>query len=129
MVSLDMENTAIKPRQISDNPINRKDFLVDLQIDYVTYFPADLGFAVGFLPRDFAADGLSPNDFVAEVVHWPAWGEIPGHAELVRLSRIAAHLFAVRFLAHLEKQAADDFQHHSVSEDSTHVQETDIATV
>jgi hypothetical protein len=46
--------------------MSSRDWHVDLQTDYVTYFPADLGFSVGFLPRDFSSDGLSPDDFVAE---------------------------------------------------------------
>jgi hypothetical protein len=83
-----------------------KDFLVDLATDYVTYFPADLGFSVGFLPRDFEIDGLSPDDFVAEPVHYPAWGAIPDGAELARLCHIAAYLYAIRFIARLEKQVA-----------------------
>lgn len=104
-----------------------KDWHVDLQTDYVIYFPADLGFAVGFFPRDFGIDGLSPDDFIAEPVHFPAWGTIPRNDKLARLSRIAAHLYAIRFLARVEKQAARDFQHWPIDEGSTHAQENDIA--
>jgi hypothetical protein len=52
--------------------LNLKDWHVDLPTDYVTYFPADLGFSVGFLPRDFSSDSRSPDDFIAEPVHYPA---------------------------------------------------------
>jgi len=117
----------MKSRGFEADDFDPKNFLVDIATDYVTYFPADLGFAVGFLPRDFEADGLSPDDFVAQPVHFPAWGEIPGHEDLARLSRIAAYLFAIRFLARLERRGARDFQHPPISEDSTHAHETDIA--
>lgn len=86
--------------------LNLTDWHVDLATDYVTYFPADLGFSVGFLPRDFDIDGLSPDDFIAEPVHFPAWGAIPDDDELARLCRIAAYLYCIRFIARLEKQVA-----------------------
>jgi hypothetical protein len=93
---------------------------------YVTNFRYDLRFSVGFLPHDFETDGLSPDDFIAEAVHFPAWGEIPGDAELARLCRIAAYLFAIRFIARLERQMAHGFQHRPISEDSAHDLETNI---
>jgi hypothetical protein len=83
-----------------------KDWHVDVACDYVAYFPADLGFSVGFLPRDFETDGLSPSDFVAQPIHFPAWGDILSSTELARLSRIAAYLFGIRFIAHLKRRAA-----------------------
>jgi hypothetical protein len=104
-----------------------KDWHVDVVTDYVTYFPADLGFSVGFLPRDFDIDGLSSEDFVAEAIHFPAWGAIPDGAELARLCRIAAYLYAIRFIAGLERRGASDFRHRPISEDSTHAQENDVA--
>ena len=104
-----------------------KDFLVDLQTDYVTYFPADIGLSIGFLPRGFETDRLSPEDFIAEPVHFPAWGSVPSEEELARLCRIAAYLFAIRFIARLERRAVRGFPHRPTSEDSTHAQENDIA--
>jgi len=101
-------------------------WLVDLHTDYVTFFPADLGFAVGFLPRDFESDCLSPDDFIAEAVHFPAWGEVPAPPELARLSCIAAHLFAARSIARLERRAMRDLQHRSINKDSRHDLETNI---
>jgi len=112
--------------QFASRVLNPKDFLVDLQTDYVTYFPADLGFSVGFKSRDYASDGLSPEDFVAEPVHFAVWGEIPAPAELARLSRIAAHLFAIRFMARLKRQKARELQHRPINEDSRHDLETNI---
>jgi hypothetical protein len=107
---------------------NPKDWHVDLATDYVTYFPADLGFSVGLLPRDFEVDGLLPEDFVAEPVDFPAWGAIPDDDELARLCRIAAYLYCIRFIARLEKQVALNFKHQPDSEDSIHEIETDITT-
>jgi hypothetical protein len=95
------EAACMKINCLAGGNFNPKDWHVDVSTDYVTYFPADLGFSVGFLPRDFASDGLSTDDFVAEPVHFPAWGEVPGHDELVRLSHIAAVLFGTRFIAKL----------------------------
>lgn len=108
------------------NALISNDFFVDLQTGYVTHFPVDLGFSVGF-SRDIESDGLSPDDFVADLVHFPAWGEIPAPAELARLSRIAACLFALRFIARLKKQSLRVSRHLPITEDSTHAPETDIA--
>lgn len=94
------------PSRASPAEFNPKDWHVCLATDYATYFPADLGFSVGFLPRDFSSDGLSPDDFIAEPVHYPAWGAIPDDDELARLCHIAAYLYAIRFIARLEKQVA-----------------------
>jgi hypothetical protein len=86
-----------------DDGFNPRDWYCDMATDYVSHFPTDIGFSVGFLPRDFEIDGLSPEDFVAEPVHFPAWGAIPDGDELARLSRIAAYLYAIRFIARLGK--------------------------
>ena len=81
-----------------------KDWHVDLQTSYVTYFPADIGFSVGFLPRDFESDGLAAEDFIAEPVHFPAWGAVPNDRELARLCRIAATSFALRLRQSLQRR-------------------------
>lgn len=77
------------------------DWHIDLAIDYVTHVPTNIGFSVGFLPRDFESDGLSVHDFIAEPVDFPSWGEVPGYEELARLCHVAAILFAQRFIASL----------------------------
>lgn len=96
------------------------DWHIDIATGYVTFFPAHIGFSVRFRPRDFDSYSLSPDDYVAELIHFPAWGEIPSPAELARLSRIAAHLFAIRLLVHLERRAVRDAQH--TTEDSPHAE-------
>lgn len=100
-----------------------KDWHVDLQTDYVTHFPTDLGFSVGYLPRDLGSGGLSIEDFVAEPVHFPAWGDVPSDEELARLCQLAAYLFAVRFLARQKSLAARDLQHPFINEGSIHDEE------
>ena len=112
---------------------NPKNWVVDIATDYITFRPTDLdrslGFHVSIQLRDFSADRLSPDDFVAELMHWPASGEIPCEPELTRLCRIAAYLFAIHFLARLEKRIADDLHHRSINEDSTHDLETNVHVV
>ena len=116
----------MKPTDLDGEHFNPTDWHICLATGYVTYFPGDLGLAVGTKPRDFKSDSLSPEDFVAEPVHFPAWGEMPTPAELARLSGIAAHLFATHFIVRLERQRARDSQHQPANEDSRHDLETDI---
>lgn len=75
-----------------------KDWHFDLSTDYATHFPSDIGFSISFSPRDFTTDGLSPEDFVAEPVHFPAWGAVPDDETLMQLCRTAARLFGEKLL-------------------------------
>ena len=107
----------MKVNGLEDEDFDPKDWHVDLQTDYVTHFPTDIGFAVGFFPRDFESDALALEDFAAEPVHFPASGDIPGTAELKRLSHIAATLFGLIYLAWLDQR--NQFTHQSnIDEDA-----------
>jgi hypothetical protein len=89
---------------------NPDDWHVDLQTSYVTYLPRGLGFSIDFRFRSFDTDELSPGDFAAELIHAPASGEVPGYAELMRLGRVAATRFGMRYLAWLEQRKQSTHQ-------------------
>jgi hypothetical protein len=78
--------------------ISRRNWHVDLACDYVTHFSSDIGLDISFKFRDYGMDKISREDFIAEPVHFPVWGAAPSHDVLERICRIAAALFARRYL-------------------------------
>jgi hypothetical protein len=86
-----------------------KDFLVDLQTDYVTHFPTDLGLSIGFLPRDFSSDRIYDwRDWQAEVMHWSNYLPPPDDATLARICERACQLYVEALKARDLRRALRD---------------------
>ena len=67
---------------------------VDLSTSYVTHFPSDVGFDIGFKPVDFDSDDvLSERDYIATPIHFSPWGNVPDEATLARLCHAAVRVY------------------------------------